>query len=118
MKKLFTIIFLLLLVHYSCSRITEFFCGELEGDLKALYQHAERKYVDKILIERIPCEAIYINAFLLDNEVDSILVNSLHQDLYNQQKKIGWQTILVYDKAGNYLFSHSLPGQFYQQSGD
>jgi len=117
MKKLFIIIFSLLLVS-SCNQITAFFCGELEGDLKALYQHAERKYADKILIERIPCEAIYINAYLLDNEVDSILVNSLHQDLYNQQKKIGWQTILVCDKAGNYLFSHSSKGKFYQQSGD
>jgi hypothetical protein len=69
-------------------------------------------------VEHIPCEAIYINVKLKIENMDTIVINDIHKILYDPQKKIGWQTLLIYNIEGKYVSSHSSHNMFYYQSGD
>jgi len=75
-------------------------------------------YNDKFIVKNIPCEYIYINLKLYSNKMDTISINEAHKILYDEKKKIGWQTIMIYDKNGRYVISHSNNGRFYYQTGD
>jgi hypothetical protein len=108
----------LIIVFSSCNQIGRGFCGQLQGGWKELYENAIGEYSDEIRIERIPCESNYINAYMNGDEVDPVLIKSLHQALYNEQDEIGWFTLLVYDSEGKYLLSHSASGKFFLQTGD
>ena len=36
----------------------------------------------------------------------------------DKENKVGWQTIMVYDVKGNYIFSHGYDNAVYYQTGD
>ena len=99
---------------YSCTSIT---CGELSGEWKMKYERA-RSFSNDFTIENIPCDFYYINVVVNSPFVDTAAIHSLHNYLYDENLKVGWQVLLVYDADRNYLFSHKYNGTIYIQKGD
>lgn len=99
---------------FSCN----FICGKLNVNEQKMIDSVNSYYVNKFRIENIPCEYIYINLKLYSNKIDTISINQAHKILYDEKKKLGWQTIIIYDKNGKYVISHSNNGVFYYQTGD
>ena len=97
---LFFVIFI-----YSCNTIL---CGKLNDELQAIQDSANNKYSEHLLIENIPCEYYYINLTFKNNYIDTNLIHSVHEILYNKERRIGWQVIFVYNSKGEYIFSHNI----------
>lgn len=115
MKKNVFIVFICFILVNSCSY---FPCGSPKDEWQKLLKEAKKKYSDKVEIRIIPCESIYLDIILKDNNIDTLDLDHLHKLLYNQSSKIGWQTINVYNKNGQYIFSHSFEEKIFIQSGD
>ncbi len=91
---------------------------ELNKPEKEMLDKANELYSSSVLVKRIPCEGIYIRVELQNNSVNDSIINNLHKVLHDSTSHHGWQTLLVYDKNGKYLYSHSSNNQKYKQTGD
>lgn len=83
-------------------------CGALTGVEKDMVNVASLKYDSLLTVENIPCESSYINVKGKTEITDTSTINDLHKMLYNNSTKKGWVTLLIFDRQGNYLYSHSL----------
>lgn len=93
-------------------------CGALTGVGKEMVNTASLKYDSILTIENIPCESRYINIKWKTDIIDTSAINDLHKILYNDSIKKGWATLMVFDRHGNYLYSHSSTNKIYRQTGD
>lgn len=108
-------LFILILILESCG---SFLCGELTGDWKEMYEKAQVEYSNDLSVERIPCDFFYIKVVNKGNTIDTNVIHNVHKELFNVNKKIGWEVLMVYDANENYIFSHSYNGKMYVQTGD
>lgn len=102
------------IVFSSCNSVL---CGDLTGEWKQQFDNANVN-AGNLRVENIPCEFFYINVIVPIGKVDTFSIHSIHKYLYNQEKKSGWQVLLVYDIKENYLFSHKYNDSIYIQNGD
>lgn len=105
-------LFLFCVTMFSCDYIL---CGDLKGDWLALKQNAEREFGDQFDIENIPCEFYYINIKAKKSDIDTSALKTLHYTLFDSSKNIGWRTLVVFDRNGNYLFEDPLNGPRYKR---
>jgi hypothetical protein len=112
------VIFLIIVIVKSCDKCTNIVCGKLDKEHQELIDFINTKYKNYFVVEPVPCESNYLNLILLTDNLDSILINEVHQSLYGKNEKIGWTTFLIYNKKKEYIISHSKTNQFYYQSGD
>ena len=108
-----SIIHLVIIASVACS-----FCGELPENLKSKIDIANTHFGKFVELEPIPCEMRYFNVNLKTEKCDTLMINDLHELLYDSEKHDGWITLLVHDASGKYLFSHGKNGNIYKQSGD
>jgi hypothetical protein len=95
------------------------FCEDLNDELKSKIDNAQLKYKDVLNIENIPCEGTYINIKMkVSIKSDTIFFNELHKLLYDEEKKVGWGVLVIFDRQNNYMFSHSHNNKIYSQTGD
>tara|TARA_B100000678_G_C18217302_1_gene505767 strand:+ start:824 stop:1189 length:366 start_codon:yes stop_codon:yes gene_type:complete len=109
-KKILFIIILLSFI-FSCKNVNDMLCGELKGEWKDNYDKASNMYPKFFSIETIPCESYYINVFAKTKSIDTSKIRLIHKALYNEGSKKGWLSIKVYDKEGDFLFSHHQSGK-------
>lgn len=93
-------------------------CGSLTGVWKEMVNVAALKYDSLLTIENIPCESSYINIKWKTDLTDTSIINDLHKMLYNDSIKKGWVTLLIFDRQGSDLYSHSYTNKVYRQTGD
>jgi len=110
-----TILLLLILLLSSC---TDTFCGKIDNRHQEMLDKVNLRYKNILKVENIPCEYIYLEVHYEIVEVDTILLNEVHNLLYDENQRTGWQTLLIYDYRGDYIFSHSKNGNIYYQIGD
>jgi hypothetical protein len=96
---------------FLCKNVDKALCGEFKGEWKGNYEKASKMYPNQFSIETIPCESYYINVFAKTQFIDTSKIGLLHEALYNEQSNIGWLSIKVYDKMGNFSFSHHHSGK-------
>lgn len=89
---------------------TKFFCGELDEERKKMLNKAQVVFNKYCTLENIPCETFFIDVKLKEDE-NSDLTSQLHMILYNEQEKVGWLSLHIYDKNGNFLLTHSPSGK-------
>ena len=117
-KYLIAIVFCLMVFSYSCNQLTNWFCGSLTDKQQIMIESGETICQDGCRIEYIPCEYNYVKLYLKSNEMDSILIDRVHQRLYDKRTNEGWPSVMVYNSEGSYVASHGHKGDFYKQSGD
>lgn len=93
-------------------------CGALTGVWKDMVSVAALKYDSLLTVENIPCESRYINIKWKTDLTDTAIINDLHKMLYNDSTKKGWVSLMIFDRNGNYLYSHSYTNKTYRQTGD
>jgi len=107
------IIILSSFIFHSCNYLM---CGELTGEWKFKSERAN-KASTVLKVEDIPCEFYYINVMATTKVIDTPAIDALHKYLYDE-KKVGWQVLLVHNAEGKYLFSHIYNNSNYTQKGD
>ncbi len=108
-KKVYFIFLIFIL--FSCRNVNKTLCGELKGEWKDNYEEASKEYPKLFSIEAVPCESYYINISAKTNNIDTLKISSLHRILYNEQSKIGWLSLKVYDRDGKFVFSRHFSGK-------
>jgi hypothetical protein len=73
---------------------------------------------DKCRVEYIPCESNYVKLYSVSPVLDSMLIEKVHEKLYESKTREGWPSIMIYDSQGSYIISHGYSGNFYKQAGD
>lgn len=97
----------ILFIFSSCAPI----CGELPPEWNAKLEDAQKKYSRDLQIENISCEPYYVMAILKTDHVDTAIIRSAHQLLFDPSTpKVGWRLIKVYNSKNEYLFSHYYEG--------
>lgn len=97
--------------------IDHILCGELPDELRIKIESVESKYGSLVEISYIPCEPSYIN-LKIKGLNHNIPYDAIHKILYDENKRLGWAILLVYDSHNKYLFSHSFTNKVYKQLGD
>lgn len=112
------VVFSLSLLNYGCDRLSNRFCGPLSNQKQTMIESGKDVCKDKCRIEYVPCEFNYVKLYWVSTDLDSTLIGSVHQKLYDDKTREGWPTIMIYDDQGSYLITHGHRGNFYNQSGD
>ena len=100
------------------SSCTDIFCGKINKKQQRMLDTVNLRYNSTFEVEPIPCDYIYLKVKYKITKVDTLLLDEAHDLLYNENQKIGWQTLLIYNEEGEYIFSHSKNGNTYYQTGD
>ncbi len=111
-------ILFIVLVKGSLYFIDNHLCGELDKELQQMVKKAEGAYGEFFNLSHIPCENNYFEVYAKGTAFDTSLIDSLHLLLYEKETRRGWVTLIVYDKDGRYLFTHSNTNKIYKQKGD
>ncbi len=114
LNKCLKVIVCLSLCTYSCSGIL---CGDLTGKWKKQLDEAD-KYAVNFKIRNTPCEFYNIDVVFNTKDIDTNSIRSVHEILYDEKDKIGWQVIRVYDRDNEYLFSHKYTNEVFVQKHD
>ena len=82
-------IFLSIIVLFSIYFLFSCKCCDLPDDYQSMIDSVNEKYKNYLEVEHIPCEPNYINIKLSTNNIDTTMINEVHNLLYNSEKKQG-----------------------------
>lgn len=116
-KYLFFILLIALFV-YVYMNFDEILCGKIDTELQDKINEVEKKYGNIIEVKPIPCEFRYIYIKLKSDNINIISFDKIHKILWDDEKRLGWITLLILDDKNKYLYSHSSDNKIYKQNGD
>ena len=110
-KPIYALFLLSLLGSCNIDNAIKVICGDLSQDEREKLRIINMKYKSFGEVKSVPCEYIHVNLFLKVDKVDTVKISSIHDLIYDEDSKIGWQSVDVYNKKGEYIFSHHHNGK-------
>ncbi len=114
MKRYSVLVILASLLLSSCDYLTRIFCGNLVEVEQKMVDTVEKNYGKYVSVKPIPCENLYIRIYLKEDLRDTVILHSIHDELYNEKTTDGWQDMIVHDTQGRYLFTHTYSGKIFK----